>query len=186
MKTRKPGYGIPFLAGVGLFFVSLAVAYLFEFFTPKQKMTYLPALTGEQIRRLGAEAEKFRVNVGRRPIRLQELIAGGYLEPRDFFDPSRSPTPADEVGQLTMNPDVIYFPALAPEDPPDTVLLCTIFLPARKARFRVVFNDGRYAELPAGELVASLQRTYTYLGAKVARNTPPGPPALAEAQSKPQ
>ena len=97
----------------------------------------------------------------RRPSSLGELVSEGYLSQADLFDASRRKKTDPDGKPLT--PDVIYFSALRPNDPPDTVLLCTVVRKNENDKYSVVFNDGRFAQLTRQQLVNALNRTYSHI-----------------------
>ena len=106
---------------------------------------------------------------GRRPDRLEDLVAGGHVKPADLFDSRREVDRGidPKTGRFGATPDVLYFPGIEKEkDASDLVLLCTLFTERRDGRLLVVFNDYRLAELKPRQVVNALNRTYTRLAEK--------------------
>jgi hypothetical protein len=186
--TREPSQArkriplVPTLAGAILGIAAgIAIPQLLRARSSFEKgRTVSPA----QIRAAGAAVEKFGVLKGRRPKNLEELVQAEMVGANEFFDAERGGIPEIRTvtGRFTENPDVVYFPALRQGDPNDLVLLCTMLLRRRGDLYQVIFNDGRYAELPAREFIQALNRTYSYISGRI---WPPREPASAPVSASP-
>lgn len=111
---------------------------------------------------------------GARPERLEQLIEGGLLSAGELFDRKRRPTPRmdSSTGRLESDPDVIYMPALRKGDPPDLVLLHTLFTRKRGRKLPAVLNDYRVVEYTPHELTMALNRTYAYVAGQLPVSDP--------------
>lgn len=138
------------------------------------------SVSADQIRGIAKAIETYEKNHTFRPERLEELVMDGLIKAADLFDENRKSIPSVEskTGRFEINPDVLYFPALRKNDPGDLVLLCTVLLRTENEKFHVVTNDGKYKQLLPRELVAELQKTYTYLGGIIQSQSPAKPPAI--------
>jgi len=126
------------------------------------------ALSADQMRSVGRAVAQYEQETGERPARLEDAVKAGDLDACNLFDEDEDVPEIDAAtGRFAENPHVLYFPAVRKDDPGDLVLLCTLLLRERDDAFRVIYNDGKYAELTRRQLIQALQRTYTYLGAKI-------------------
>ncbi|HUT57945.1 MAG TPA: hypothetical protein VNA25_08855 [Phycisphaerae bacterium] len=134
-----------------------------------------------QIRRITAALASYAAEHGERPMRLAQLVQHGYLGAESLFDGERGQLPGIDAntGRFTVNPDVLYFPGVEPNDPGDLVLLCTLLVRDRGDPYHVIYNDGRYEAMAGRQLIRALNRTYTH----VARATWGEPPTDANSAS---
>ncbi|HDY65980.1 MAG TPA: hypothetical protein ENH84_07110 [Phycisphaerae bacterium] len=156
------GFCLGLSLGLAIFVGSLLIQwgqYVFSFEST-------PAISEVQIRRIGEAVKVYAAKEGGRPGNLNAMVTAGMLSQDDLYDEHRKKRPVVEIesGVEISPPDVIYFPALRPSDPPDCVLLCTVLLREKGGKFHVIYNDGRYAALTARELVMALNHTYEHIG----------------------
>ena len=159
---------------LALAWIALVVAFIAGFVSLRvhgslrEGFQAAPTVSGEQIQRIAAGVAGYEQANGRRPERLEDVVKAGLLDARNLFDEEEDVPEIDAAtGRFAENPHVLYFPAVRKDDPGDLVLLCTLLLRERDDKFRVVYSDGRYAELTSRQLIQALQRTYTYLGAEI-------------------
>lgn len=144
--------------------------------------TAAPTLTKAQLARVRDAIDKWAGDKGHRPAYLEELAAGGYLRADDLFDKSRRKAPAINAGPIdpagadrnsgrfAVCPDVIYFPAVRPDDPADMLMLATVIAAAKGDKLLAVRNDGTIEELTPLQMVTALQRTYAFIGERIQAN----------------
>jgi hypothetical protein len=155
-----------FLKGVLLglivtFLISIGIDYLEDYNRQKLLFVCEYVLSADGVRKVGDGIAAYTKAKSHRPGSLGELISVGYISQADLYDASRRKQVDSEGKPIT--PDVIYFSALRPDDPPDTVLLCTVLRKNKDDKYSVVFNDGRFAQLTRHELVNALNRTYSHI-----------------------
>ena len=138
-------------------------------------------VSADQIRRIAAAIGQFADSNGHRPMRLEQLVQTGVLKAEHLFDTRRTHIPRIDpnTGRFEINPDVLFFPAVDPNDPGGLVLLCTLLVHNRGDPYHVIYNDGRYEALNNRQLIQALNRTYTH----VARATWGEPPTDANSAS---
>jgi hypothetical protein len=132
-------------------------------------------LSAEEVGKVAEAVRAYEQARGARPERLERLIEGGLLSAGELFDRKRRPIPRmdSSTGRLESDPDVMYMPALRKGDPPDLVLLHTLFTRERGRKLPAVLNDYRVVEYTPRELTMALNRTYAY----IARQLPESQPA---------
>ena len=154
MKELLLGIVVLILIGVGINFYA-------KYSNRERTFVCEYVLSADSVRKVGDAVAAYTKAKSRRPGSLDQLVSGGYISQADLFDASRSKKVDSDGKPIT--PDVIYFPALRPGDPPDTVLLCTVLRKNENDKYSVVFNDGRFAQLARQELANALNRTYSHI-----------------------
>ena len=149
--------------------VGLALAHLVTGFFAHNPRLHGEFMSGAQIRvirRTHRAVQAYERTHGRRPERLEALVAEKLIDAKNLFDEQTREIPVIDAktGRFSENPNVLYFPAVRKTDPPDLVLLCTPPSDRPGNEFHVIHSDGRYAEVTSRELIGLLQKTYTYLG----------------------
>ena len=117
-------------------------------------------MTLDHFRRIAAALTGYTTHHGRRPESLDTLAVGDKTAVRDLLHA--------DGRRIQLRRHVLYFPALRPDDPPDTVLLCTLVRGRKDDKLLVAYNDGRIARLTAHAMIIALNRTYRFIGEDIA------------------
>ncbi|HET6429550.1 MAG TPA: hypothetical protein VFJ30_14130 [Phycisphaerae bacterium] len=168
MSAGRASLPAVFLGAVSTILVVLGV-WAWQDYRSNAPLPAQAVLSRPQMAAVAEGVKSYEAANGRRPARLEELLAGGHVKPADLFDSRRKVDRAidPETGRFLATPDVLYFPGIEQEkDASDLVLLCTLFTERRDGHLLAVFSDYRLVELEPRELVAALNRTYTRLAEK--------------------
>jgi len=154
MTVRKTNCEV-FLISAVLGFLLGTVVYLayIHAYTPPSREQHLPkVLSAGELDEIASAIAQYRAAHGVRPFTLGELegVLGGSYRTDGFPEAW----------------DVLYFPGVQNDDPPDLVLLCSVVVPNSTGGYHVVLNDGRRKDVVPAELVGALNRTYTFLASK--------------------